>query len=247
VPVIVPPTTAATDIVSPPFGSIAARLWLDIRDTISHPVRQRLAVLTFDDGPYPVTTPVLIERLRELGVPAEFFLIGRDTDEQPAIAVEARSAGVDIGNHSLTHPEMSKLSYSSQAEEIAGGAAAIFAVTGVRTTYFRPPHGNYDADTIAAARAAGETVVLWDVDPGDWRTVTPDQITAAVTAQARAPAVIILHNGKDATVEALGSIVAAYRRAGFAFVTLDELQQRVPLSEINDPQRVSVTSSTSSP
>jgi peptidoglycan/xylan/chitin deacetylase (PgdA/CDA1 family) len=241
VPVIVPPTTPAAEIVNPPAGSIAARMWLDVRDSVSRPVRPRLAVLTFDDGPYPVTTPVLIERLRELGVPAEFFLIGRDARVQPAIAAQAISAGMGVGNHSLTHPEMSKLPYSVQAEEIAGGAAAIFAVTGVRTTYFRPPHGNYNADTIAAARAAGETVVLWDVDPGDWRTVTPDQITEAVTAQAKAPAVIILHNGKDATVEALGGIVAAYRRAGFTFVTLDELRQRVPLPEINDPQRVSVT------
>jgi peptidoglycan-N-acetylglucosamine deacetylase len=243
VPVIVPPTTPASDIVSPPASSIAARMWLDVRDTISRPERPRLAVLTFDDGPYPVTTPVLIERLRELGVPAEFFFIGRDARVQPAIAAQARSAGVGVGNHSLTHPEMSTLPYSSQAQEITDGAAAIFAVTGVRTTYFRPPHGNYNADTIAAARAAGETVVLWDVDPGDWRTVTPDQIADAVAAQAKTPAVIILHNGKDATVEALGRIVAAYRRAGFTFVTLDELRQRVPLSEINDPQRVSVPSS----
>ncbi|HLJ84359.1 MAG TPA: polysaccharide deacetylase family protein [Candidatus Eremiobacteraceae bacterium] len=238
VPVIVPPTTPATEIVNPPAASIAARMWLDVRDTFSHPARQRLAVLTFDDGPYPVTTPVLIDRLSELRVPAEFFFIGRDAREQPAIASQAIAAGVGVGNHSLTHPEMSTLPYSNQAEEIADGAAAILAVTGVRTTYFRPPHGNYNADTIAAARAAGETVVLWDVDPGDWRTVTPDQIVDAVTAQAKAPAVIILHNGKDATVEALGRIVASYRQAGFTFVSLDELRQRVPLAEINDPQRV---------
>ncbi len=242
-PVIVPPTTPVADIVSPPAVAIAARIWLDVRDAVSPPARPRLAVLTFDDGPYPVTTPVLIERLRELGVPAEFFLIGRDARVQPAIAAQATSAGVGIGNHSLTHPEMPQLTYASQAEEIADGAAAILAVTGVHATYFRPPHGNYNGDTIAAARAAGETVVLWDIDPGDWRTLTPDQISEAVTAQAKAPAVIILHNGKDATIEALGQIVAAYRRAGFTFVTLDKLQQRVPLSEINDPQRVSVPSS----
>jgi peptidoglycan/xylan/chitin deacetylase (PgdA/CDA1 family) len=240
VPVIVPPTTPAADVVNPSFGAITSRMWLDVRDTISHPVRPRFAVLTFDDGPYPVTTPVLIERLRALNVPAEFFFIGRDARAQPAIAAHARSAGLGIGNHSLTHPEMSTLPYSAQAQEIADGAAAISAVTGVRATYFRPPHGNYNADTIAAARAAGETVVLWDIDPGDWRTLTPDQIGEAVTAQAKAPAVIILHNGKDATIEALDRIVAAYRRAGFTFVTLDELQQRVPLSEINDPQRITV-------
>ena len=243
VPVIVPPTTPAAEIVAPPSGAIAARMWLDVRDAISRPERPRLAVLTFDDGPYPVTTPVLIDRLSELGVPAEFFFIGRDASEQPAIASQAIAAGVSVGNHSMTHPEMSTLPYSSQLAEIGGGASAIFAATGVRTTYFRPPHGNYNAETIDAARAAGETLVLWDIDPGDWRTVTPDQIVDAVTAQAKAPAVIILHNGKDATVEALGRIVAAYRQAGFTFVSLDELRRRMPLAEINDPQRVSVSAS----
>lgn len=241
VPVIVAPDASAQDVVAPPGGLIAERMFLDIRDALSHPARPRLAVLTFDDGPFPVTTPVLLAQLHALGVPAEFFFIGRDTLAQPAIAARAGAAGVQIGNHTLTHPEMSTLPYAQQAKEIADGAAAIRAVTGVHASYFRPPHGNYDADTIAAAQAAGETTVLWDVDPGDWRSLTPDQIVDLVTSHARAPAVIILHTGKEATIEALPRIVAAYRRAGFSFVTLDELQRSAPLSEINDPQPVSVS------
>ncbi len=240
VPVIVPPTASARDVVAPSAATIVERMSLDVRDALARPMRPRLAVLTFDDGPYPVTTPVLVERLRELNVPAVFFFIGRDALVQPAIAARARSDGVDVENHTLTHPEMATLPYASQSAEITEGAAAIYSVTKARVQYLRPPHGNYDADTIDAARAAGETVVLWDVDPGDWRTVTPDQIAEAVTEQAKAPAVIILHNGKDATIEALGRIVAAYRRAGFAFVTLADLQRRVPLAEINDPQAVPV-------
>ena len=235
VPVIVPDVADANDIVRPPPYVVFVRMIQDVRDLAAAPQRPRLAVLTFDDGPYPVTTPVLVAQLRALHVPAEFFLIGNDAARQPAISAAVAAAGIDIGNHTLTHPELTTLTAAAQQDEVRNGAAAIFAVTGRSATYFRPPHGNYNADTIRAARTARETMVLWDVDPGDWRTLTPEQIAALVGAQAKAPALILLHNGKDATIEALPQIVKAYRDAGFTFVSLAELQRRVPLDDINTP------------
>jgi peptidoglycan-N-acetylglucosamine deacetylase len=240
VPVIVPAAVAATDVVSPPAGAIARRMLLDIVDAAKPPQRTRLAVLTFDDGPFPVTTPVLLAQLRALHVPAVFFLIGRDAQEQPAITKRARSAGIELGNHTQTHPQMVGLSADEQQREIAQASATIAALTGVRVHYFRPPHGNYDAATIDAAREQGDAVVLWDVDPGDWRSLTSAQIVDLVVSQARSPAVILLHNGKQETVDALPRIVRAYRNAGFEFVTLSQLQARMPLDSINDPLRVKI-------
>jgi peptidoglycan/xylan/chitin deacetylase (PgdA/CDA1 family) len=240
VPVIVPESADANDVVRPPVSIVMARMVQDVRDLAAPPQRPRLAVLTFDDGPYPVTTPVLVAQLRALRVPAEFFLIGNDAARQPAISGEIAAAGIDIGNHTLTHPELTSLSAAAQQDEISNGAAAIFATTSKPPIYFRPPHGNYNADTIRAARTAGETMTLWDVDPGDWRTLTPDQIAALVEGQAKAPALILLHNGKDATIEALPHIVKAYRDAGFTFVSLADLQHRVPLDDINTPVAVHI-------
>jgi peptidoglycan-N-acetylglucosamine deacetylase len=238
VPVIVLPGTDAQAVVEPPAGAIAARMIRDLDETLNPPQRPRLAVLTFDDGPYPVDTPALAAVLADLHVPADFFLIGNDVLRQPAIAGRLPGFAFEMGNHSMTHPQMPALSYDGQRAEIENGASTIARLTSRTVTLFRPPHGNYDAETIKAAGDVGETVVLWDVDPGDWRTLTPDQIADLATRQARAPAVILLHNGKDATVEALPRIVASYRKAGFTFVTLTELEQRVPLDEINDPAKV---------
>jgi peptidoglycan/xylan/chitin deacetylase (PgdA/CDA1 family) len=238
VPVIVAPSSDAAAVVNPPPAAIAARMAQDLRDVVQRPDRPRLAVLTFDDGPYPVESPALLAVLTQLHAPADFFLIGDDARTQPAIASRIESAGVEIGNHSLTHPEMPTLTYDAQSAEVAGGAAALREATGADVRYFRPPHGSYDASTLRAASAAGETVALWDIDPGDWRTMTPDEIVTAVLAQARAPAVIILHNGKDATIDALPRIVGAFRAMGFEFVTLSELQRRVPLDVINDSVKV---------
>jgi peptidoglycan/xylan/chitin deacetylase (PgdA/CDA1 family) len=242
VPVIMPPDVPAADVLHPPAGAIATRMMLELQETVAPPQRPRLAVLTFDDGPFPVMTPVLLAQLQALNVPAVFFLIGRDAQAQPAITLHAKALGIEIGNHTLTHPEMSSLTEAAQRDEIEGGAQEITRLTGIRPKFFRPPHGNYDAATIDAARALGETIVLWDVDPGDWRSVSADAIVASVTSHARSPAVILLHNGKGATVEALPRIVRAYRAAGFEFVTLTQLQQRLPLAIINDPIRVKLAS-----
>ncbi len=242
-PVLVPASVPAADVVSPPAQAIVRRMALDLRDTLAPPSRARLAVLTFDDGPYPVTTPVLLAQLRALHVPATFFVIGRDVREQPAITLRALAAGIEVGNHTQTHPEMDALPPAAQEREIADGAKTIAALTAQRPAFFRPPHGNFDAATIDAARSQGETIALWDVDPGDWRTLTSDQIAALVLERGRSPAVILLHNGKTATVDALPRIVNAYRRAGFEFVTLAELRRRLPIDAINDPIRVALNGS----
>lgn len=234
VPVIVPPGADAQAVVAPPAAAIAARMVRDVKDILSKPVRKRLAVLTFDDGPYPVESSALAIELKDLRVPADFFLIGVDARRQPAIARRLSALGFEIGNHTMTHPEMPTLPFAAQESEIRQGAAAI----GDSVRYFRPPHGGYDADTIRAAQAAGEVMTLWDVDPGDWRTLAPQNIADLVIGQARAPAVIALHNGKDATIEALPQIVTAYRRAGFRFVTLSELERSVAMDDINDPVKV---------
>ncbi len=238
VPVIISPGADVQAIVAPPAGAVAGRMMRDIRDVVHRPDRPRLAVLSFDDGPYPVETPALAEVLARLRVPADFFLIGNDAMRQPAIAGRLAGAGFELGNHSLTHPEMPLLAYGAQLAEIRSGAAAVRAATGRTPAYFRPPHGSYDADTLKAAGEAGETVALWDVDPGDWRSLTADQIADLAIDQAHMPAVILLHDGKDATIDALPRIVEAYRRAGFEFVTLSELERRVPLDQINDPVKV---------
>ncbi|HZV79908.1 MAG TPA: polysaccharide deacetylase family protein [Candidatus Binatus sp.] len=241
VPVIVPAALPSSQVLDPSAQAIITRMAADARDAVHRPQRPRLAVLTFDDGPYPVTTPALLAQLRRLRVPAAFFVIGRDSIEQPALAQAMAGGPDDIGNHTLTHPEMATIGSGPQYVEIADGARALHRATGRMPVFFRPPHGNFNAATIDAARGNGETVALWDVDPGDWRHVNSQFIVDNVTMHARAPAVILLHNGSVATIDALPAIVNAYRAAGFEFVTLSDLVRRVPLDEINTPVAVAVS------
>ena len=105
----------------------------------------RLIALTFDDGPYPVTTPLLVQTLRELGVPATFFLIGRDAEQFPALVRAIAAGGNEIADHTLTHPDLDRLDDGAVRAELEAGAAALERILpdpAVRRL-FRPPHGRY--------------------------------------------------------------------------------------------------------
>jgi chitin deacetylase len=104
----------------------------------------------------------------------------------------------------------------------------------------RPPHGRFTEDTVRAAQSAGYSVVLWNDDPGDWRTVPVATLVAHVERYATAPDIILLHSGRLGTIEMLPEVVERFRRAGFSFVTAGELLRRVPHSVVNHPAKTPV-------
>jgi peptidoglycan/xylan/chitin deacetylase (PgdA/CDA1 family) len=99
----------------------------------------------------------------------------------------------------------------------------------------RPPHGRYTEQTVLAAQRAGYHVILWNDDPGDWRAVTPEKLADHILANATSPDIILLHSGRLATIQMLPGVVERFRKAGFTFVTVGELLQRLPLNVIDHP------------
>ncbi|MEA2722088.1 MAG: peptidoglycan-N-acetylglucosamine deacetylase, partial [Candidatus Eremiobacteraeota bacterium] len=190
----------------------------------------RLVALTFDDGPYPVTTPLLLQTLRDLRAPATFFLIGRDAEQFPGLARAIAADGHEIADHTLTHPDLDRLSDAAVTGELRAGAASLerIAPDPAERRLFRPPHGRYTVATITAAQAAGFDTVLWNDDPGDWRAVPPGVLRDHLLAHATAPEIVLLHSGRQATILALPEVVGAFRRAGYRFVTVGALLREVP-------------------
>ena len=205
--------------------------------------RPRLVALSFDDGPYPVETPLLLDVLSELHVPATFFLIGRDTEQFPDLAVRIERAGHEIANHTMTHPANFEALDAQQVQtELRDGAAALerYVHDPSIRTMMRPPHGRFTEATVQAAQAAGYDFVLWNDDPGDWRTVPPETLAAHMERYATAPDIILLHSGRLETIEVLPEVVARFRQAGFTFVTVGELLRRVPPGEVVHPAKAPV-------
>ncbi|MBV8067010.1 MAG: polysaccharide deacetylase family protein [Candidatus Eremiobacteraeota bacterium] len=204
--------------------------------------RPRLIALTFDDGPYPVFTPMLLDVLADLHVPATFFLIGQDAQQWPEITRRIEASGNEIGDHTLTHPNLDQESTLEVRREIIEGGNALWSLTHdpAARTYMRPPHGRYTERTLQIALSLGYSVVLWSDDSGDWRTVTVPQLQRHLLEHATAPEIVLLHSGKLTTIEALPYVVARFRAAGYRFVTVGSLLRQVQVNELNHPLRRAV-------
>jgi peptidoglycan/xylan/chitin deacetylase (PgdA/CDA1 family) len=238
-PAVVTPQMDAREAVSPSLAGHVKRL---LREGGSgNAGGEKLIALTFDDGPYPVFTPLLLDELNALKIPATFFLIGHDAQHWPELTQRIERSGDEIANHTQTHPDLDLLSDAQVRSEIAGGRASLDALVHdpAVDTFFRPPHGRYTAATVRVAQSLGYTTVLWSDDPGDWRTseVTPQELTQHLLRSASAPDIVLLHSGKLATIEMLPAVAAAFRSAGYRFVTVGRLLRAVRTDDVNHPAR----------
>jgi peptidoglycan/xylan/chitin deacetylase (PgdA/CDA1 family) len=220
--------------------SLVARVVDRFGRPVDAAARPRLVALTFDDGPYPVETPLLLQTLRDLGVPATFFLIGRDAQEFPGLTRAIAAAGHEIADHTLTHPNLDQLGAGEVRTELRAGAAALerIAPDPAERRLFRPPHGRYTLATIRAAQAAGYDTILWSDDPGDWRSIGAAEIRDHVLRRASAPEILLLHSGRQETVASLPEIVGRFRRVGYTFVTVGTLLRRASAEQLNRPARL---------
>lgn len=237
-PAVVTPQMDAHRALSPAIGARIDRLLNDHVD-YSRADRPRLIALTFDDGPYPIFTPLLLDQLHDLHVPATFFLIGRDAQQYPELTRRIEAAGNEIADHTYSHPDLDRETPAQVRSEILEGRNALdqFVHDPGVTGLMRPPHGRYTEETIRAAQQLGYQVILWTDDGGDWRSVTSAELAIHLEAHATAPEIVLLHSGKLATIQMLPEVVAHFRKAGYQFLTVSQLLARVPVGQINHPER----------
>ncbi|MEI6481635.1 MAG: polysaccharide deacetylase family protein [Candidatus Saccharibacteria bacterium] len=154
--------------------------------------------LTFDDGPDRIHTPALLDVLKKHKAHASFFLIGNKIAGREEIVRRIAAEGHDIGNHSWAHPNMTKLTTGQIDAEFNQTQVAI-ANTGVPAPrMFRPPYGKQNA--LVASRIPVPRI-LWNVDPHDWASHTPEQITADVLKNVRNGSIVVMHDTYDITGE----------------------------------------------
>jgi peptidoglycan/xylan/chitin deacetylase (PgdA/CDA1 family) len=203
----------------------------------------KLIALTFDDGPYPVDTPMLLSVLAEAHVPGTFFLIGRDAVQYPGLVREIAAGGHEIANHTETHPDLSKLSDAAVGAEVSAGAMTLGRYTHdpAVTHIFRPPHGRFRPATLAVAQKAGYDTILWTDDPGDWRNVSRSVLAAHVARYATSPEILLLHSGRPETTAMLPDMIRRYRAAGYRFVTVSELVRQLGRDTLNHAARTPLT------
>jgi len=180
--------------------------------------------MTFDDGPSPETTPRLLDILKQRNIKATFFMIGQNAERNPAIVKRILAEGHEIGNHSWTHPQLSKLSDDRVTEEIDKTQNAIKDASGYTPVLMRPPYGAITArqkDWIE--KQFGLSVIIWSVDPFDWKRPGSSVIEQRILAGARPGAIVLSHDIHKQTVDAMPATLDALAAKGFKFVTVSQL------------------------
>ena len=180
--------------------------------------------MTFDDGPSPETTPRLLDLLKERNIKATFFMIGQNAERNPNIVKRILAEGHEIGNHSWTHPQLSKLSDERVTDEITKTQDAIKAACGYTPVILRPPYGAITARQKEwIEKQFGLSVIIWSVDPFDWKRPGASVIEQRILAGARPGAIILSHDIHKQTVDAMPSTLDALAAKGFKFVTVSQL------------------------
>ncbi|MCS6775905.1 MAG: polysaccharide deacetylase family protein [Chloroherpetonaceae bacterium] len=188
---------------------------------------ERVVALTFDDGPKPGLTETLLRVLRQEQVVATFFVIGRHVSDYPDLARQIVEAGHELANHSYTHSNLTRLSPEVIARELLQTQVAIQSATGRVPRFVRPPGGNWNPKVAQVARDWGLTPCMWTVDVYGSEVVGAQQVADAVLQQVRPGSIILMHNGKMSTLQALPTVIRELKRRGYGFVTVDTMARRL--------------------
>lgn len=215
-------------------GHGGQRIWWSLE------TNQRVAALTFDDGPHEHLTPHLLAALAAHNIHASFFMIGRNAAAHPTLVADVMAAGHEIGNHTWSHGRVVEQDRATVRDEIMRGAQALRSISGRPTRWFRPPRGMVSGDVLSAAAAARNELVLWSVTRGGPNVRGSAAILDHLVTHLHPGAIIDLHDGtgvrpadanllrrRHEELAVLPRFLAQSIAAGYAFVTVSELLRQV--------------------
>ena len=162
--------------------------------------------LTFDDGPTS-SSQSLVNALTSAGARATFFIWGNRISQYSSMLKAEANAGMWLGNHTWSHPNMTSLSSTQMASDITHTQNAIKSTAGVTPVVFRPPYGSTNSTLKSVESQNGLTEVLWTVDSQDWNGAYTAQIVSAA-GNLQAGGIMLMHDGYSNTVNAVSQIVS---------------------------------------
>ena len=176
--------------------------------------------LTFDDGPSPKYTPLLLDGLKERNVRATFFLLGKNVKENQELEQRMQAEGHLLGNHTYNHVQLNKIPETTARQEILKTNNEIYEATGKYPEYMRPPYGAWKKNMELCVEMLP---VFWDIDTLDWKSQNVDAILKAAGEEPEDGSIILMHDEYQTSVEAALLIIDRLKEKGYEFVTVDEL------------------------
>ena len=181
---------------------------------------RKVVALTFDDGPNPTTTNQALDTLSKYGIKATFFVLGKNVSGNEGILKRMKADGHVIGNHSWSHPVLSKLSLDDAKKQITDTEDALTKVLGSSSKLMRPPYG---AITDDIRNSLDLSFIMWNVDSLDWKSKNEAAILTEIQREVKNGSIILMHDIHAETVNALPKVIDYLKGQGYDFVTIPDL------------------------
>ena len=212
----------------PPQGPASPQALAKLDAAYIGDTQQPVLYLTFDAGYENGCTEQILDALKEQDVKAAFFLVGNYIEKNPDLVRRMVEEGHIVGNHTMHHPDMSKISDLTQFQKELEDLEALFTETTgkVMPKYYRPPQGVYSQKNLEQAQQLGYKTVFWSLAYADWRNdaqPTDEQAFSKLLPRTHNGAVILLHSTSQTNARILPELLTRWKEMGYRFSTIDEL------------------------
>ncbi|CAG7653640.1 polysaccharide deacetylase family protein [Paenibacillus allorhizosphaerae] len=191
-----------------------------------HRTSDKKIALTFDDGPDPKHTPFLLDLLKAAGAKATFFAVGRQLESYPSLARRIVEEGHDLGNHTYSHPDLSKLDAGPMHEELLKTELIIQNITETKPRLFRPPYLSCNRQVVKAAQKFGYLTIMASIDTHDYKRPGVKPIVGTVMSKLNKGAIVLMHDSggdRRQTIEAMEKLLGKLNKKQYECVSVTEL------------------------
>ena len=210
-----------------PSGPVSRDALADLGAAYVGSPEEKVLYLTFDAGYENGCTARILDTLGKHNVKAAFFLVGHYMESNADLVRRMAAEGHTVANHSMHHPDMTKLSESEFAAELTGLEDLYREITGgALAKFYRPPQGIYSEENLKAAQALGYKTVFWSLAYVDWNNdaqPTAQQAFDKLLPRTHNGAVILLHSTSETNAQILDELLTKWEEMGYRFGTLEEL------------------------
>lgn len=189
---------------------------------------EKVLYLTFDAGYENGNTPAILDALKKHGAPAAFFVVGNFIEDEPELVKRMVEEGHIVGNHTMTHPDMSAISTQESFQEELAGVEKLFQdLTGEpMIKFYRPPRGVYSISNLAMADNLGYATFFWSLAYVDWnqeQQPSREEAFSKLLPRVHPGAIVLLHSTSSTNAEILDELLTKWEEMGYSFAPLTQL------------------------
>lgn len=189
---------------------------------------EKIIYLTFDTGYENGNTPIILDALKKHQVKATFFIVGNFIADCPSLVKQMVDEGHTVGNHTLTHPNMSKISTTASFSLELQGVEELYEdlIGSPMEKFYRPPQGIYSTDNLAMANSLGYSTFFWSLAYVDWyenNQPSKEEAFEKLLGRIHPGAIVLLHSTSSTNAQILDELLTKWEEMGYHFGTLKEL------------------------